>query len=104
MCYVQILGRTMSALENGYKIPNMKLTGHLCRTNLAPNVAFRGFGVPQSTFLMEYIVDHVASTLHVDPESVCLYSCVIVAFLYGGLNSWCAFFEKIFIYLHVIIL
>jgi xanthine dehydrogenase molybdopterin-binding subunit B len=65
----------MSALENGYKIPNMKITGHICRTNLAPNVAFRGFGVPEAVFLMEYIVDHVASTLHVDPESVCLYNC-----------------------------
>jgi xanthine dehydrogenase large subunit len=65
----------------------MKITGHICRTNLAPNVAFRGFGVPQATFLMENIVDHVASTLHVNPESVCLYCCVTVALLYGALKS-----------------
>lgn len=30
-----------------YHIPNIRGTGHVCKTNLPSNTAFRGFGGPQ---------------------------------------------------------
>jgi len=34
-------------MENCYLIPNIRGTGYLCKTNIAPCTGFRGFGVPQ---------------------------------------------------------
>ena len=35
--------------ENSYSIPNFKVRGRTCKTNLASNTAFRGFGGKQGT-------------------------------------------------------
>ncbi|KAL3837024.1 hypothetical protein ACJMK2_022415 [Sinanodonta woodiana] len=49
--------------EGGYKIPNLKLTGHVCKTNIPSNCAFRGFGNPQGGVIMEDIMFQIASAL-----------------------------------------
>ncbi len=48
-----ILDRTLFHAANSYFIPNVKVTGYCCRTNLPPNTAFRGFGGPQGMFVIE---------------------------------------------------
>ncbi|XP_059141271.1 xanthine dehydrogenase-like, partial [Physella acuta] len=59
--------RCILTMSNAYKIPNVHIQGKLCRTNIASNTAFRGFGTPQAVFIMESIMDHVATTLGMDP-------------------------------------
>ncbi|XP_069120937.1 xanthine dehydrogenase/oxidase-like [Argopecten irradians] len=57
-------------LSGSYNIPNIKGEGHMCKTNLPSNTAFRGFGAPQMLFAVEHIVQHVASHLGMPPEQV----------------------------------
>ncbi|XP_067617387.1 LOW QUALITY PROTEIN: xanthine dehydrogenase-like [Eurosta solidaginis] len=54
------LDRTMKHFENCYRIPNVKVGGWLCKTNLPSNTAFRGFGGPQGMFAAEHIIRDVA--------------------------------------------
>ncbi|XP_051157348.1 xanthine dehydrogenase-like [Leptopilina boulardi] len=61
-----VLERGMFHFENSYKIPSSKITGYLCKTNLPSNVAFRGFGGPQSMFLAENMIRDVAEFLRRD--------------------------------------
>ena len=42
-----ILQRTLLLADSAYFLPSVRLTGRICKTNLAPNTAFRGFGGPQ---------------------------------------------------------
>ena len=42
-----VLDRALFHVENAYHIPNLRVTGRVCRTNLPSNTAFRGFGGPQ---------------------------------------------------------
>ena len=55
-----ILERSLFHSTGSYFVPNVVATGYCCRTNLAPNTAFRGFGGPQAMFVMEAAV-HKAS-------------------------------------------
>lgn len=55
-----ILERSLFHSTGSYFIPNVVATGYCCRTNLAPNTAFRGFGGPQAMFVMEAAI-HKAS-------------------------------------------
>jgi len=48
-----IMERTLFHATGSYFIPNVKATGYMCRTNLPPNTAFRGFGGPQAMFIIE---------------------------------------------------
>lgn len=56
-----ILERSLFHSTGSYFVPNVLATGYCCRTNLAPNTAFRGFGGPQAMFAMEAAI-HKAST------------------------------------------
>ncbi len=56
-----IMERTLLHCTGSYFIPSVRATGYCCRTNLAPNTAFRGFGAPQAMFVMEAAI-HMAST------------------------------------------
>lgn len=67
---IPVMGRAMSHVDNVYDVPNLKVTGYPCRTNLPPNTAFRGFGVPQGVYAMECVIHHVAETLDKDPVEV----------------------------------
>lgn len=53
----------MFYFANAYKIPVVKLTGYMCRTNLPSNTAFRGFGGPQGMFCAETMIRHIADYL-----------------------------------------
>lgn len=55
-----VLERAMYHFENCYNIPNIKVSGWVCKTNLPSNTAFRGFGGPQGMFAGEHIVRDVA--------------------------------------------
>ena len=67
---LQVLDRAMTHSDNAYKIPNVRIVGKICKTNLASNTAFRGFGGPQAMFITEQWIAHVASFLKVPIEHV----------------------------------
>ncbi|XP_037066290.1 aldehyde oxidase 4 isoform X2 [Peromyscus leucopus] len=56
--------------ENAYCIPNFRCRGRACKTNLPSNTAFRGFGFPQATVVVEAYVTAVASKCNLLPEEV----------------------------------
>ncbi|MBY0402886.1 MAG: xanthine dehydrogenase molybdopterin binding subunit [Cyanobacteria bacterium] len=61
-----IMGRAMSHAENAYYIPHIEIHGTVCKTNLPPNTAFRGFGGPQGIANMENIIEEIAQFLKID--------------------------------------
>lgn len=65
-----VLFRAMFHADNCYQIEHMSVTGHVCRTNLASNTAFRGFGGPQGMIMIEDIIDRVARHLGLLPHEV----------------------------------
>ncbi|MFH1733783.1 MAG: xanthine dehydrogenase molybdopterin binding subunit [bacterium] len=67
---IAILERAMLHAENSYYIPNISITGRACRTNLPPNTAMRGFGAPQSIFVIEQVIERIARKLNIDPLDV----------------------------------
>jgi xanthine dehydrogenase large subunit len=70
-----VLGRALCHAENAYYIPNVKLTGRVCKTNLPPNTAFRGFGGPQGIVNMENIMEEIACFLKKDAYDLRLLNC-----------------------------
>ena len=65
-----ILDRTLSHSTNSYFIPNVKATGWCCKTNLAPNTAFRGFGGPQGMFVIESAIHKASKELGLDVHRI----------------------------------
>lgn len=61
-----VLERSMFHIQNAYRIPNLRVRGWVCRTNLPSNTAFRGFGGPQGMMVAETMMRHVARTLKRD--------------------------------------
>jgi xanthine dehydrogenase large subunit len=61
-----ILERSLFHVTGSYYIPNVKATAISCRTNLAPNTAFRGFGAPQAMFVLESAIHKAAQQLGVE--------------------------------------
>ena len=55
-----ICDRALFHIDNGYFIPNVRVTGRVGKTNLVSNTAFRGFGGPQGMVIMEEIIDRVS--------------------------------------------
>lgn len=51
---------------SAYHFPNLHYKGYGCYTNQQSAGAFRGFGTPQGTFMMETLVDHAARELGMD--------------------------------------
>ncbi len=62
-----IMERTLFHTTGSYFIPNVKATGYMCRTNLPPNTAFRGFGGPQGMFVIESAIFNAAKKLNTEP-------------------------------------
>ncbi len=58
-----VMERTLFHGTNSYFIPNVRVTGYSGRTNLPPFTAFRGFGAPQSMFVMESAIASAAEQL-----------------------------------------
>jgi len=65
-----ILGRSLFHATNSYFIPHVKATGYICRTNLPPNTAFRGFGSPQAVFVIESAIFKAAEQIGVAPSVI----------------------------------
>uniref|UniRef100_A0A6I8PA60 FAD-binding PCMH-type domain-containing protein n=1 Tax=Ornithorhynchus anatinus TaxID=9258 RepID=A0A6I8PA60_ORNAN len=56
--------------ENTYDIPNFRCRGRACKTHLPSNTAFRGFGFPQGTLVVESYITAVAAKCDLTPEQV----------------------------------
>ena len=65
-----VLERTLFHGTNSYFIPNVRLFGASCRTNLPPNTAFRGFGGPQGMFVIESALAKLADIIGEPRETV----------------------------------
>jgi xanthine dehydrogenase large subunit len=70
-----IMERTLLHAENAYYIPNVEISGTVCKTNLPPNTAMRGFGGPQGVAVIENIMEEIAATLRVDALQIRLRNC-----------------------------
>jgi len=64
-----VLGRTLFHATNAYYIPNVRVTGYPCKTNIVPFTAFRGFGGPQGMFVIECAIAHASEVTGI-PVSV----------------------------------
>jgi CO/xanthine dehydrogenase Mo-binding subunit len=62
-----VMQRAVIAAAGVYKVPALRVNGHVMKTNTVPNGAFRGFGAPQMFFAMEMNMLHIAKKLGVDP-------------------------------------
>uniref|UniRef100_A0A8C3S4B4 FAD-binding PCMH-type domain-containing protein n=1 Tax=Chelydra serpentina TaxID=8475 RepID=A0A8C3S4B4_CHESE len=56
--------------DNAYKIPNLRVRGRACKTNLPSNTAFRGFGFPQSGLFTESWIATVATQTGLPHEKI----------------------------------
>jgi xanthine dehydrogenase large subunit len=70
-----VMARAMTHAENAYYIPHIEIRGTVCRTNMPPNTAFRGFGGPQGVATMENILEEIAHALKKDALDVRLANC-----------------------------
>ena len=73
-----ILQRAMLHIDNAYYLANASIQGQICRTNVPPNTAFRGFGGPQGVIQIEGIIEEIAAHLGRDALDVRLVN------LYGN--------------------
>ncbi|MCL2899078.1 xanthine dehydrogenase molybdopterin binding subunit [Brenneria tiliae] len=65
-----IVDRAMFHADNAYFLQDVLITGHRCKTHIASNTAYRGFGGPQGMMAIEQIMDHIARYLAYDPLAV----------------------------------
>lgn len=57
-------------IQGGYNIPNVRATGHACRTNLPSCTGMRGFGQPQAHMITESIISDIADALEMEISEV----------------------------------
>ncbi|XP_071320850.1 aldehyde oxidase 5 isoform X2 [Trachinotus anak] len=65
-----IMDKAILHMDNGYKIPNLRGQGVVCKTYLPSYTAFRGFGGPQGLMVMESVLHEVAVRCGLPPEKV----------------------------------
>ena len=65
-----VLDRAILHVDSAYNIPNLRVEGYCCKTNLPSNTAFRGFGGPQGIMIGESVLDDVARHLNVAPDAL----------------------------------
>jgi xanthine dehydrogenase large subunit len=65
-----IMERAMLHSDGSYFIPNMRVTGQVCKTHHHPHTAFRGFGGPKGVATAEKIIEEIAHHLKLDPLEV----------------------------------
>lgn len=65
-----MMERVVMHVDNCYFIPNVKINGYLCKTNLPSNTAFRGFGAPQAMSAAESMIRDIADTLKKKYEDI----------------------------------
>ena len=62
--------RALCQLDNAYFLEHFEIISHRCRTHTVSNTAFRGFGGPQGTMIIESVIDDIARTLEIEPLEV----------------------------------
>jgi 2-furoyl-CoA dehydrogenase large subunit len=62
--------RMHGAMTGAYDIANVEVRNRVVLTNKTPTGLVRGFGGPQVYFALERLIDHIASTLNIDPFEV----------------------------------
>ncbi|XP_057800195.1 xanthine dehydrogenase 1-like isoform X2 [Salvia miltiorrhiza] len=65
-----VLERAMFHSDNVYEIPNVRIKGMVCFTNLPSNTAFRGFGGPQGMLIAENWIQRISMELKKSPEEI----------------------------------
>ncbi len=70
-----VLQRSMLHIDNCYNLLNCDIEGKICKTNLPPNTAFRGFGAPQAIATIESIIEEIAYSLCKDPLDIRRINC-----------------------------
>lgn len=65
-----IVDRAMFHADNAYYLGDAQIIGYRCRTNLASNTAYRGFGGPQGMVAIEQIIEAIARHRQLDPLMV----------------------------------
>ncbi len=65
-----VLERSLFHATNAYFVPNARIYAACCKTNLHPHTAFRGFGGPQSMFVIEAAIVAAAEKLGVSPSEL----------------------------------
>ena len=65
-----ILDRALFHLDNAYYLPAVRFEGRVAKTHVVSHTAFRGFGGPQGMVVIEEILDRVARSLGLPPETV----------------------------------
>src|SRR5512139_1576220 len=63
----KVMTRATTHSAGPYDIPNVRADCYAMYTNNPPAGAFRGFGVTQSAFAVESMMDRLAETLSIDP-------------------------------------
>jgi xanthine dehydrogenase molybdenum-binding subunit len=63
----KVMTRATTHSAGPYDIPNVRADCYAMYTNNPPAGAFRGFGVTQSAFAVESMMDKLAETLQIDP-------------------------------------
>jgi xanthine dehydrogenase large subunit len=70
-----IMERTLLHADNAYYLPNIKIKGRICKTNIPPNTAFRGFGGPQAIAVIENVIQDIAAAVGKDAYDVRRVNC-----------------------------
>jgi xanthine dehydrogenase large subunit len=65
-----VMGRAVCHIDNAYWIPHLRVVGLCCKTNTVSNTAFRGYGSPQASMVMEDALDRIACALGKPSEQV----------------------------------
>jgi len=62
-----VLNRCMLHTTGSYNIKNFRGKAYSCRTNIMPNTACRGLGIPQAVFLIESAIHYAAIKMGLNP-------------------------------------
>ncbi|KAI0238599.1 Xanthine dehydrogenase/oxidase [Lamellibrachia satsuma] len=65
---VTVIQRAIFSADNSYRIPNVIVRGHMCKTNLPANTAMRGAGTPQGLFITEHWMEKAAHAIGVSSD------------------------------------
>jgi selenium-dependent xanthine dehydrogenase len=63
----KVMTRATTHSSGPYEIPHVRADCYAMYTNNPPAGAFRGFGVTQSAFAIEIMMERLAAALHIDP-------------------------------------
>lgn len=69
-CSFVVADCIQTRIGNVYRVPNFENQIDICRTNTAPNTAFRGFGYIQGHLIMENAIDDAAYALGMSAEQL----------------------------------